>query len=779
VRVSEQSINPVSAQVLPPSSGSGVRAQIIETDEEPIYAEHPSVEAGRWLALLVVLIIAALIPIAFSLFNGWILQDAENVKDNTVIQAWQGLKLVWRLPHHFPQFSPLGYTVFMLEARVFKAIPAGYHAVNVGLHLMNVLLVWTLLRKLELPGSWLAALVYAVHPINMASVTWISRQPTLLGTCFFLCSLIVYSRYCGLNPKIEELQRFFRLPERPAMLYALAMILFLLALVTYPLTAIFPLVVLVLIWWERGEVTWSDVKPLLPHLLIMLAVLAGAIVIQLKFGGNLSNSLAAPIHLTPLERLVVASRAIWFYLLKILMPVNLSFAYPTWEVGAIWQVIFIVLLAVALGALAVFRKKLDRGMIATALLFLIAVVPVVTIIDSVALRNSFVADQLVYLGSMAILVPIVSVLAARFVPRHFSPTDVRPGPYIAIVVVLILAGLSIKLALAYKDQTKLWADTIDKYSDTVIAHNGLGMMQLNGTPPDPSAAADHFRRALNVDGHDLVALTNLGQAYFQMGDWDRALGQFKMAKSARPDSARPYIGLADLYLQQGYSTTAIEEYQKALKIEPQNDDVLVRLGQAYERYGDAEKAIEQYRSAIKINPRNILAHNYLSVLLYGKGRALELKKDLEGAKAVYEEVAKELQIVNSIDNNYFPVYMSSGAILSNMGVMPKAEIAFRNAVYLKPNNVEARTSLAMVQIRMKKFADAKMHLTAALQMSPEFAKAHYFMGVILVQENDLDGAIQQFEQAINLDSSQHNGAMDPIYLRAYRDALQQKEKLAR
>ena len=772
--VSEHTDHSVPAQVADAPSDRVFRAQIIEAGDEPIYGELPSVEAGLVAALLLVLAVAAFIPFIPVLFNGWVLQDDVNVRANTFVQSWAGLKYIWRLPHHFPQFSPLGYTLFLLETFQFKANPAGFHAVNLVLHLLNVVLLWTLLRKLELPGAWIATLLFAVHPVTVESVAWISRQPTLLGTCFLLGSLIVYSRYCGLNPRPDELTRFFRLPERPALVYALATVLFILAVLAYPLAAVFPLIVLVLIWWEAREIRMSDIKPLLPHLVVTLAVLVAAIVIQVRFGASTENALASRIELSPLDRLVIAGRALWFYLVKIVFPFKLAFAYPTWKVGTLWPLIFVTLALAAAGALIAFRRRLPRGAFAGVLLFLITVLPVVTILDPVALRRSFVADQLIYLGSMAVLVPLASLLAERFIPRFFVPNSVRPGPWVAIVVVLVLGALTMKLSLEYRDQETLWANTIDKYPDTVIAHDGLGMMALNATPPNISKAAEHFRKALNVDNRDLVAMLNLGQAYAQMNDWDRAIGQFKMAQAARPDSGQVHAALAELYLRRGYSEPAVDEYEAALQLEPRNDEFMIGLGRVYEKRGEPDKAIELYRRAVKVNPRSVFGHNYLAVLLYYKGRALELAKKTDEAKAIYEEVAKELQIVNSIDSSYFPVYMSSGAILVNLGALPKAEIAFRNAVYLQPSNVEARTSLAMVQIRMRKDQDAKLNLTAALNLDPNSRRAHYFLGVILSHEKDVNGALEHLRKAVDLDAQQHDGAVDPLFLKTYRELADQR-----
>jgi tetratricopeptide (TPR) repeat protein len=773
--VSESSINPVPAPVLPTvQSRAAIRAQLIESEDEPIYGELPAIEAGRWRAMLIVLVIAAVIPFIPVLFNGWLLQDEANITQNTFVQAWGGLKYIWRLPHHFPQFSPLGYSLLTVEVWQFKLAPAGFHAINLALHLINVVLLWTLLRKLELPGSWLATLVFAVHPITLSSVAWVSRQPTLLGTALLLCSLIVYGRFCGLNPRPEELKRLFRLPEAPWLVYTLATFLFLLAVAAYPLAAVFPLVVLVLIWWERGELTLADIKPLIPHLLITLAVFVSAVVIDVKFGTRSGNAISSAIQISPLDRVLVAARGIWFYLFKIALPIKLAFAYPTWETGKLWPIVFVVMLVAALAAIVIFRSRLGRGFVATSLLFLIAIIPVVTIIDPIGWRSSFVADQLAYLAAIAVIIPLVSTLAERYIPKHFSPTSLQPGPYVAIAVVVLLGALAMNLALQYHDQKKLWADTLDKYPDSVVAHNSLGMMEMSGPKADPSKAAEHFREALNIKRDDTVAMISLARAYFNMNEWDRALGQFKMAQAAQPNSPLVYAGLGDLYFQRGYSTPAIEEYEKAIKLDPNNDDLYVNLGRVHEKRGETEAAIDCYRKAIKANPRSVFGHNFLAVLLYNKGRELELGKNPESARPYYEEVAKELQIVNSIDSQYFPVYMSSGAILTNMGAYAKAEIAFRNAVYLQPNSADARSSLAMVQMRLKHFDDAKMHLLAALQLNPNYARAHFFLGMILSIEKDYNGALQHLQQAIDLDAQQNGGAVDATYLKKYREVAEMK-----
>lgn len=276
-------------------------------------------------------------------------------------------------------------------------------------------------------------------------------------------------------------------------------------------------------------------------------------------------------------------------------------------------------------------------------------------------------------------------------------------------------------------------------------------------------AEPYFREALSVQPNDIVALVYLARCHKEQKAYDRALADLTAALRYWPASGLLYAERADVEAEQGNTDLALTSLRKAIELEPGSDDLQVRMGRVREDRGEVDEAIQCYRSAIQLNPRSLQGHSRLVVSLYSKGRRLELAGKVQDATPIYEEVARELQTCYSINPNYFPTYMSSGAILSNMGAFAKAETAFRNAVFLQPSNEEARTSLAMVQMRLKKPDEAIKNLRAALQIAPESARAHFLFGVLLSDEGYPEKGLEHLQTAVDLDRKQH-GAANPSYL---------------
>lgn len=334
---------------------------------------------------------------------------------------------------------------------------------------------------------------------------------------------------------------------------------------------------------------------------------------------------------------------------------------------------------------------------------------------------------------------------------------------ISITILLLATGF----AHATPGWTYSPGNVWDDFRIYSLDQRGLKLMQKD--PADDPGAEQLFHEVLAIRGNDPLALVLLGRCEARSGEYERAMADISVALRYWPASGVFYSEQAAMELDRGYSELALASMQQALDLEPESDASWLRMGRIHEARGEVEEAIQSYRHAITLNERSILAHNYLAVMLYYQGRQLELAKKNEEAKSLYAEVAKELQIVNSLDSTYFPVYMSSGAILWNMGAFDKAELAFSNAVYLQPKNVEALTSLAMVQLKLKKKAHALRNLRAALTLDPKNPRAHFFVGSVLSDDGFLKLGLEHLQLAVQLDAERHDRAVDPIYLKKFEE----------
>src|SRR5579883_1987526 len=302
--------------------------------------------------LIVGLTLLAYLPI---LGNGFVWDDDLYVTNNPTLTQPGGFARIWLDLRATPQYYPVTFSFFYFEHALWGFHPTGYHAVNLLLHAANAVLVWWILRRLDVPGSWLAAALFAVHPVEVESVAWITERKNLLSGFFALAALGAYLPFATFDPDTRP-EPSRRCPWR---WYALSIGLFVLALLSKSVTATLAAVMLLLLWWKRSRLGMRDLLPLLPFFILGATLGLNTARLEAEHVG----ARGPDFQLSALERLLVAGRALWFYAGKLVAPVPLSFIYPRWEIdpwqASQWLPVLAAVLAVA--ALFLLRRRLGRG----------------------------------------------------------------------------------------------------------------------------------------------------------------------------------------------------------------------------------------------------------------------------------------------------------------------------------------------------------------------------------------------------------------------------------
>jgi len=592
---------------------------------------------------LALLVVAAYLP---ALHAGFIWDDDAYVTANATLRTLDGLRRIWLEPGAVPQYYPLTFTSLWLDHHLWGVQPLGYHLVNVLLHGANVILVWVIGRRLALPGAWLAAAVFAVHPVHVESVAWVTERKNVLSGALYLAAFLAYLRAAG--------------GARAA--YGLALGLFAGALLAKTVTCTLPVVLLLVLWWRRGRV---DITPLIPF--FVLGAASGLVTAWME--AHHVGATGALWRLSLLDRCLIAGRALWFYAGKLLWPHPLAFIYARWHVDAAvwWQYLFPLAAAATVAALHLARGRIGSGPLVAVLCYVATLAPALGFVNVYPMRYSFVADHFQYLASL----PLIA-LAAAGATRLPRPQVIGAG------VLLVLGALAWRQGLVYRDAETVWRDTLAKDPDSSMAHINLGMLLSDdGRVPE---AIVHFREALRIDPEDGEAHDDLGNALASEGKLDEAIAEYGAALGMKGDHALVHNNLGNALAASGRLEDAAAHYREAIREKPGYADPHSNLGNvlaATERLADATA---EYEAALRLDPGYADAHANLAAVLAAQG-------DLDGAIAHYQALLAARP--RSAQAHY-----DLATALAARARQTEATAHYREALRLRPDWPEALDGLA-------------------------------------------------------------------------------------
>jgi tetratricopeptide (TPR) repeat protein len=624
---------------------------------------RPTDDRGRWRALLsggalVALVLVAYLPV---LKAGFVWDDDFHVTRNLTLQSLDGLRRMWFELGAVPQYYPFVHSTFWIEYHLWGLAPLGYHLVNVLLHAVNALLVWQLLERLRVPGAWLAAAIFAVHPVEVESVAWVTERKNVLSLSLALASILCYLRF-GLP---DEASQGAKRGATRWCWYSVALVFFVAALLSKTVVASLPAVVLVICWWRHGRVGLRDIAPLIPF--FVLSIVLGLVTIWME---KYHVGAVGGVHeLTAAERVLVAGRALSFYASKLVWPHPLVFVYPRWTLDprAWWQYAFPVAAVSVLAGLWLARRRIGRGPAAAVLVFAGVLFPALGFFNVYPFRYSFVADHFQYHASITLIA--LATGAATFLVSRQPAAWQRIAKIAAAAVLAVLAGLTFRQASLYRDQVVLLSDVIEKnpkstmpyanlamYFDdngryeeaiemvkvclaledeaarTGIEHNaaemqyGLLLMEANRY----EEAETQFARILRERPYELEALYGHGMALASLGRWDHARQRFETLLEHHSDYANAHYGMALVLRQEGDTEHAIQQFERALALNPSDALAHFELANTLAVQGKLPEAASHYAAVVKLEPNHARALNNLGVILKELGqtdRAISYLRD--------------------------------------------------------------------------------------------------------------------------------------------------------
>jgi tetratricopeptide (TPR) repeat protein len=664
-------------------------------------SETPAPPTHIWWTAALILVLTFLCY--WPALHGGMVWDDDGHVTRPELRALSGLAQIWFNVHATQQYYPLLHSAFWVEHGLWGDDTLGYHLVNVLEHAGAACLLVLLLRQLKIPGAALAGIIFAVHPVCVESVAWISEQKNTLSLDLYLLAALAYLRF-DRDRELSSARRSYRL----------ASFLFVLALLTKTVAATLPAALLVIFWWQRGRLSWRrDVAPLLPW--FILAAVSGLFTAWVE--RTIIGAEGAAFGLTMVQRCLLAGRVVWFYLGKLIWPGNLIFVYPRWDAKAAaagWAgcLLAALLLTAVLWAL----RRRTRAPMAAWLFYVGSLFPALGFFNVYPFIFSYVADHFQYLAS-------IGVIAAASAGGTMLANRARQGGRAvgfgtAAALVAVLCILSNAQSETYADEPTLYQATLVANPGSWMAHNNLGLWYKNHG--DSAKALAHYQEALRLRRDYPQAHNNLGVLYEDRGDLDNAAAQFEAALALWKDFVVAHNNLGSVLAKMpGHQDEAIAQFREALRLQPEFATAHNNLGAALAKVpGHLNEAVAQYDEALRIRPDFADAHANL-------GDAYSDMPDrLNEAVAQYQESLR-------LNPDNAEVHSNLGLALNAQGRPAEAIEEYNEALRLMPSFAEIRFNMALALLAIPgRQNEAAAQLEAFLRARPGNQSALQLLGQI-------------------------------------------------
>ena len=620
---------------------------------------------------------------------GFIWDDDSHLTQNPCIIGPLGLKDIWTSSQAV--YYPLVLTSFWLLEKFAGLNPLPYHVFNVLMHAGAAILLWRVLRQLNVRGAWLGAALWALHPVIVQSAAWITELKNTQSGLFYLLSILFFLKADSANKASQE-RRW---------LFGLSLLFFAMAITSKSATVMLPVVLGLCLWWRSGRLRWRDFALLAPFLFISAAA-SGWTIWEQKFH---SGALGAEWAQTWPQRLAIAGWDIWFYLGKLVWPSPLIFIYPRWKIDSTPLTAFLPLLAAVLGLFFLWWKRNGplRPVFFAAAYFVASLFPLLGFFNVYFFRYSFVSDHFQYLASMGPLAlaasGVVTLLSGtqpyilwgiaagddgRYRRDAFGKVRAWLQPAVCGALLLTLGVLTWRQSTTYSDVGTVWRTTIARNPACGLAHLNLGvMLKEQGRKPEAEA---QYREALKIQPDYAEALNALGVCRAEDGQIDEAIANFTASLNSKPNYAPASYNLGKAFVAEGKVDEAMKSYEAALRMWPEYAEAHNSLAVLLSQSGRLDEAVRHFNEALRLKPKSAEAHNNFGVVL--------------AEQEHFDEAIQQLREALRLDRACMPAYITLGRVLIRLGRQEEAVEDLKAALRVKPDYAEAKRQLRELGVRV-------------------------------------------------------------------------------
>jgi tetratricopeptide (TPR) repeat protein len=640
---------------------------------------------------------------------GFIWDDEMHVTQNPAIVGPLGLMDIWT--SRAARYFPLTLTTFWVEHALWGLKPLPYHVVNVLMHGACAIVLWRALMSLRVRGAWLGAALWALHPVQAETVAWITELKNTQSCLFYLLAVLFFARWLAAEGR--------ETPGSRTRDYALVLVSAAMAMASKSSTVVLPVVLCACAWWMSGRWRWRYLVALSPVFVMSLASGALTLWTQHLEGANAPEwSRALP------ERIAVAGNVVWFYIGKLFWPNPLIFIYPRWHVDWTHAASYLPAAAACVTLFILWwnRDGILKPVFFSFACYLVALLPVLGLVDQYFWRYSFVGDHFQYLASIGPL----ALAAAAITTALGLPWKGRLvlAPLVCGALLAVLAALTARECPKYYDSEALWRSTIAANPGAWMAHNNLAAELMHSGRIDEAVA--HFQKSLELQPGNAAAHGNLGDALLRLGRTDEGLAHYGEALAIDPRNIATQTDLGVALLQLGRIEEAIPHFQRALEANPGFAKARTNLGTAYLQEGRAGEAVAQFNEALAVDPGNLATITDLGTAYVQKGQ-------LEKAQAQFQRALE-------INPDFATALTNLGNVLQQGGRLDEAIAQYQKALRVDPNSAVTHNNLANAFLQKGRLDEAIAHFRRALEIRPNYPEARRNLGAALFEKKRTEHA---------------------------------------
>jgi protein O-mannosyl-transferase len=616
---------------------------------------------------------------------------------------------------------PVTWLSLIIDRELFGLNPGAFHLINVLFHILNTLLLFAFFRKTTgyAGRSAFIAALFALHPLHVESVAWITERKDVLSIFFMMLALQSYAQY------VENLSLKKYLP---------VIIFFALGIMAKPMIITFPVLLLLLDFWPLGRLTGGGkAKPVSINRIILEKIPFFAIsaidfvatLVAAKRGEALISLNALPLF----QRIQEALVSYMLYMGKMFVPRRLAFFYPYRnEAIPLWEVVCAVLVLSGITLLAIRLWRNSPWYAFGWFWYLVSLIPVIGFFQT---GEQSMADRFTYMPLIGLFVLGVWGVSESMKNRSQGKLIVS---LLMAVIISVYGTITWVQVRHWKDSYSLLSHALTVTSKNCLAHRYIGYYYAShGKIED---AFIHFNEALKIDPGFPEIHNDLGVLFTRIGNYDEALAHFRDALRLNPNYPEVHDNIGILYAYQGKNNEALMHYNESLKLKPNNYKALKDIGILWYNIGDTDKALGYYNEALRLNPYYAEAHDNIGILYDGQGKTNE-------ALMHYNKALK-------LDPNNDKVRKDIGILWYNIGNIDKALRYFNEALKLNPGNADTHNSIGIILYKEGKTDEAFKHFSEVLQINPNIPEAYFYLGNILVQQEKYEEAIIRYKEAIRL-----------------------------